>query len=201
MKRTIATIIAVFSAITMMAQTATEILDRSSSALSKAGGVNVSFTMNTDGSPVSGKLQLKGQKFVCDAAGRTSWFDGTTMWTYVHDNNEVNVTTPTADQVARMNPYAYLNIYKKGYTTSFGKNTSKCYEVKLAADGTKRTSFESVTILLDKKTYYPQSISFKSSKGSNTITVKSMKTGQSYGDATFKFDKSKHKGVEVVDLR
>lgn len=182
------------------AQDATKILDKTSATLKAAGDVKVGFTLDADGNATTGYIKLQGQKFVVNLGGTITWFDGKTMWNYVKKNEEVNVTTPSDAEVAKMNPYAFLTFYKNGYTAKMGNSTSKDYEVVLT--GTDSTPYKKVVLRINKSTNYPSYINTTSSKGVvTTINCNSVQKNQKYSDSTFKFNKKNYPNAEVVDLR
>lgn len=182
------------------AQDATAILDKTSAALKAAGNVKIAFSLSTDGGASDGYIKLRGQKFVVNVNGTTTWFDGTTMWSYVKQNDEVNVTTPTATEVAKMNPYSFLTFYKKGYTAKMGTSTSREHEVILTGNDTSH--YKKVVMRINKATNYPSYINMTSPKGLvTTISCNSLQKNQKYTDATFRFNKKNYPGAEVVDLR
>ncbi|MBQ0048390.1 MAG: hypothetical protein KBT33_12965 [Prevotellaceae bacterium] len=182
------------------AQDATRILDKSASTLKAAGNVKIGFTLSADGGSSVGYIKLQGQKFVVNMAGQITWFDGTTMWSYVKKNEEVNVTNPKPEEVAKMNPYAFLTFYKKGYQAKMGKGTAKEHEIVLTGDGS--SPYTKVVVRVNKSTNYPSYISMTSSKGATTsINCNSFMKGQKFTDNTFKFNKKNYPKAEVIDLR
>ena len=182
------------------AQDATKILDNSAATLRAAGNVKIGFTMEVDGGASTGYIKLQRQKFVINMGGTITWFDGKTMWTYVKANDEVNVTTPSADAVAKMNPYAFLSFYKKGYTAKMGKSTAKEHEVVLT--GKSGSPFKKVVVRINKSSKYPTVIKMTSSKDAvTTIRCNSFLKNQKYKDSTFQFNKKNYPNAEIVDLR
>ena len=188
------------AAVVMYAQNATKILDQSAATLRAAGNVKIGFTLEAEGGASTGYIKLQRQKFVINMGGSITWFDGKTMWTYVKANEEVNVSNPSADAVAKMNPYAFLSFYKKGYTAKMGKSSTKENEVVLT--GKQGSPFKKVVVRINKSTKYPSVITMTSSKGAvTTIRCNSFLKNQKYTTATFQFNKKNYPNVEVVDLR
>ncbi len=191
---------ALLVAVLLHAQNATSVLDKSAAALRAAGNVKIGFTLEVDGGASAGYIKLQRQKFVVNVGGSITWFDGKTMWTYVKANEEVNVTNPSADAVAKMNPYAFLSFYKKGYTVKMGKGTAKEHEVLLT--GKSGSPYTNVVVRINKSTQYPTFIKMTSSKGAvTTIRCNSFLKNQKYKDSTFQFNKKNYPDVEIVDLR
>lgn len=188
------------AAMVACAQNATQLLDKSAATLRAAGNVKIGFTLEAEGGASTGYIKLQKQKFVINMGGSITWFDGKTMWTYVKSNEEVNVTTPSADAVAKMNPYAFLSFYKKGYTAKMGKSTTKEHEMVLT--GKQGSPFKKVVVRINKSTRYPSVITMTSSKGDvTTIRCNSFLKNQKYTTATFQFNKKNYPNVEVIDLR
>ena len=191
---------ALLVAVLLHAQNATSVLDKSAATLRAAGNVKIGFTMELEGGTSTGYIKLQRQKFVVNVGGSITWFDGKTMWTYVKANEEVNVINPSADAVAKMNPYAFLSFYKKGYTVKMGKGTAKEHEVLLT--GKSGSPYTNVVVRINKSTQYPTFIKMTSSKGAvTTIRCNSFLKNQKYKDSTFQFNKKNYPDVEIVDLR
>lgn len=186
--------------VALYAQNATNILDNSAATMRAAGNVKIGFTLEADGGASTGYIKLQRQKFVINMGGTITWFDGKTMWTYVKANDEVNVITPSPDAVAKMNPYAFLSFYKKGYTAKLGKSTAKEHEVVLT--GKNGSPFKKVVVRINKSSKYPTVITMTSSKDAvTTIRCNSFLKNQKYKDSTFQFNKKNYPKAEVIDLR
>ena len=200
MKKMVFTLMAMVLAVMVQAQDATKILDESAATLKAAGNVKIGFAIEVEGGSSNGYIKLQGQKFVINMGGAISWFDGKTMWTYVKDNDEVNVTEPTAAEVAKMNPYSFLSFYKNGYTAKMGTGTAKAHEVVLT--GVEGSSFQKVVVRVNKSTHYPTSVRMTSTKGVETyIRCNSLQKNQKYKSSTFQFNKKDYPHVDVIDLR
>ena len=83
-------------------------LDKTAAAFEKAGGVQADFTVeafNKGGSlgKAIGNIKLKGEKFLLKTSETISWFDGKTQWSYLTQNDEVNIcllyTSDAADEL------------------------------------------------------------------------------------------------------
>lgn len=119
------------SGVRVLAQNATSILDKAASAYEDSNGLTAYFTMQTrsDVQKVSesfdGTIDIKGDKFVLKTPDMITWFDGTTQWSFVERNEEVNVSTPTGEELQATNPTLLLRSYEKGFTAKYkGESTS-----------------------------------------------------------------------------
>ena len=100
---------------------ARQLLDRVADTFRQAEGVEIAFEVRAPEGTSEGRIRLKGEKFRLDTEGITTWFDGRTQWTYLENSDEVNVSEPTAEELQSINPYAWLSLYKNGYTLKMGE--------------------------------------------------------------------------------
>lgn len=179
----------------------TDVLKKASAQVKKDGGVSVGFTISDGESSDTGTLQMLGKKFHSEMGGLLTWYDGKNLWSFVKENNEVNLTEPTRNELAKINPYYFLDFYEKGYSVTKGHSTSGYYEVVLTAQNAKAT-MSKILVRVGNSDYRPKYLKVTTNKGQQLeITVTSYKKGQKFGDATFRFDKKKYPKAEVIDLR
>jgi len=181
------------------ADNATKVLDKASETFKKAGGVKIGFSIDVAGQTSTGIIKLSGEKFCCTTGGNIAWFDGKTMWHYVKANEEVNVTNPSEKEITKINPYAFLNIYKKGYKCKVTKTTDKEYYITLS--GKKSSPYKTIEIHLDKISYQPSYVKMVTAKRATVIKVNSYLKNQNFTASDFTFSKKEYPGAEVVDLR
>ncbi|MDR0988069.1 MAG: hypothetical protein LBM06_01215 [Prevotellaceae bacterium] len=183
--------------------TARQTIDRAAGKLRQAGGVEATFTLSAtapDGQTgtSTGTLRMQGNRFVLDAADMHTWFDGHTQWTYVPDNNEVNLSTPNDEELQSINPYALLYLYQEGYDIRFGANR---YELVLKATDKKR-ELRTITLRLDARTWLPTHLSTRTRNDEQAeIEITSCRTAQHYPDSLFRFDAKQYPTAEIIDLR
>lgn len=177
---------------------AKKILDKAAAKVNLKSGTQMNFTIsgNKLGNQ-SGTITIKGNKFNARTSTAIVWFNGKTQWTYLKNNEEVNVSTPSAAQQAQMNPYTFVNIYKSGYTMSCEK-TASGNQVHLTAQGSNK-SIKEMYVLVDKD-YNIRQIKFKQSAGWVTISVSGIKKVNA-PDSSFTFNSKEFPNAEVIDLR
>ena len=112
------------------AQTAKSVLDKAAANITVKSGVQAKFKMTGSMGNTSGTIAIKGRKFHATTPQAIVWFDGKTQWTYMKNNDEVNVTTPTESQLQAINPYNFINLYKNGYDATLN-SSGKDYVVHL----------------------------------------------------------------------
>ena len=199
MKRLLLAIVAILTMSTTQAQTAQQVLDKCAALVSAPDGATANFAMTSaQYGNASGTISIKGQKFYMHSNATTMWFDGTTLWTYVAQNEEVNISTPTAQQLQSLNPYHFINLYKQGYTTTMTSSATS-YTVHLTAtDPQKKISEAFVTV--SKENYAQKEIKLLQGTKWTTFTVSGLKA-ERQDDAKFRFKSSDYPDAELIDLR
>lgn len=182
---------------------ARQLLDRVADTFRQAGGVEIAFEVRAPEGTSEGRIRFKGEKFRLDTEGITTWFDGRTQWTYLENSDEVNVSEPTAEELQSINPYAWLAVYKDGYTLKMGEQADQRLH-KVVMTATRRGSeLQCLILYVDKQTLRPTKLSLvrRGDREAAVVLVRSYRTGQTYDDALFAFDKRAYPTAEVIDLR
>ena len=186
---------------------AKKILDATAKKINGASGIEAvfkltSFVGNTEQGTGTGTILLKGKKYKLDAGGQITWFDGKTLWNYDADIQEVNVTTPTKQELQAMNPYSFVSLYKQGYNYKV-KNVKysgkDMYEVSLTAE---KAGAEIPEILVTiSKDYTPMCIRMRQGKNWTRINITSFSSNKKPGDNLFRFPASQYPDAEIIDMR
>ena len=180
------------------AQTAKSVLDKAASTVTMKEGVKADFKMTGSMGSTSGTIIIKGKKFHATTPQASIWFDGKTQWTYMKDNDEVNICNPTEAQLQAINPYNFLNLYKKGYDATLNSNGNS-HIVHLTAS-TASSKIKELFITVDKKTYHPTQVKLLQGKKWTIFDITNMKK-QSANDAEFCFNAKDFPHAEIIDLR
>ena len=189
---------ALITAMPASAQTAKEVLDKCAATVSVKKGAQASFTIKGNNMSTSGTIAIKGRKFHATTPQAIVWFDGKTQWTYIKKNDEVNVANPSESELAAINPYSFIYMYKKGYSYTMTKKGAS-YEVHLTASD-KQRSIQEMYLVINQKSYVPSQIRMKQKKGWTTIDIRNFKA-TALGDGTFRFNSKDFPSAEVIDLR
>ncbi|MBQ7421663.1 MAG: hypothetical protein IJV27_05960 [Prevotella sp.] len=187
-----------FSALSISAQTAKQILDKTASIVGRTGGASGNFRMTspTYGS-TSGIIAIKGKKFYANTAEAKVWFDGKTQWAYLKSTDEVSISTPTQAEQMAMNPYTFINIYKTGFKMNM-KTISGNYEIHLIAQNKKRTIQEMYITI--GKDYLPKSVKMRQGTSWTNIFISKF-LAKDQNDSIFKFNSKDCPNAEIIDLR
>ena len=181
-----------------MAQTAKSVLDKAAANITVKEGVKANFKMNGGIGNTSGTILIKGKKFHATTPKAIVWFDGKTMWTYLKDNEEVNVSNPTEAQLQTINPYNFINLYKSGYNSTLN-TTDNTYVVHLTSNA-KAQKIKELFITIDKKSYHPTQVKLLQGKSWTIFDITDLSKSK-IADSQFRFNAKDFPKAEVIDLR
>lgn len=199
MKKHFAIIMMLLLSVGAQAESAKRILDKAAATVSNPGGVQAHFQMiSKQFGTTEGDIAVKGRKFHATTPDATIWFDGKTQWTYMKGNDEVNISNPTEAQLQAINPYNFINIYKKGYKLE-AKKVEHFYEVHLIPTD-KNRKIQEMYIVVDETSYHPTHVKMKQKDKWSTIVISRLKTA-SLSDDLFKFNSKDFPQAEIIDLR
>lgn len=186
------------SLFTANAQSAKSVLDKAAASVTVASGVKANFRMTTTTGNTSGTIAIKGKKFYATTPQAKVWFDGKTQWTYLKNNDEVNVSNPTEAQLQAINPYNFINLYKNGYT--YTMNTAGTnYVIHLTSNSADR-KIKELFITVNKKSYEPMQVKMLQGKKWTTFDITSIKK-EKIADSQFRFNSKDFPKAEIIDLR
>ena len=181
-----------------MAQTAKSVLDKAAANITVKEGVKANFKMTGGIGNTSGTILIKGKKFHATTPKAIVWFDGKTMWTYMKDNEEVNVSTPTEAQLQAINPYNFINLYKNGYSSTLNE-TGNAYVVHLTSTAKER-KIKELFITVDKKSNHPTQVKLQQGKTWTIFEITNLSKSK-IADSEFRFNAKDFPKAEVIDLR
>jgi outer membrane lipoprotein-sorting protein len=181
-----------------IAQTAKSVLDKAAANITVKSGVQAKFKMTGSMGNTSGTIAIKGRKFHATTPQAIVWFDGKTQWTYMKNNDEVNVTTPTESQLQAINPYNFINLYKNGYDATLN-SSGKDYVVHLTAS-TKDKKIRELFITVNKSSNTPTQVKLLQGTKWTIFDISDLKK-QSVPDSQFRFNAKDFPQAEIIDLR
>ena len=198
MKRIGIIMVAALMSMGSFAQSAKAVLDKAAGTITAQSGVKANFKMTTANGSTSGTIAIKGKKFYATTPQAKVWFDGKTQWTYLKNNDEVNVSNPTEAQLQAINPYNFINIYKRGYTYTMNTAGSD-YVIHLMASNADR-KIKELFISVNKKTYQPKQVKMLQGKKWTTFDISNIKK-EKLADTQFRFNSKDFPKAEIIDLR
>ena len=198
MKKICFLITAMLMSVATYGQTAKSVLDKAAATVSAKEGIRANFRMSGTHGNTKGSIAVKGRKFYATTPQATVWFDGKTQWTYMKNNDEVNVANPTESQLQAINPYNFINLYKKGYNYTLNKSGND-YVVHLTASS-PQTKIKEMFISVDKKSYHPTQIKMLQGNKWTIFYITDLRK-EALPDSQFRFNAKDFPTAEVIDLR
>ncbi|MCM1504403.1 MAG: outer-membrane lipoprotein carrier protein LolA [Muribaculum sp.] len=198
----LAVCMSVFSAVGAGTESASTVLNRTTEAIQKAGGICATFTMTLDGHSSEGEIILYGDKFKISSSQMSVWYDGRTQWAYNPDIREVNITEPTPEELIETNPFVIISSFKNNYTSKLLDSPKGTYRVDLKPRQNAGQTVSRAILTIDTSTYLPVAIAVTIDGGQTmAIHIKSLSKGKNYPQSTFVFNKKTFPKAEIVDLR
>ena len=188
------------------------ILDKASAKIKSYKAVQAAFTLelqddqgNSQGIK-KGTILMKGNKYKVDLTGQEIFNDGKTNWTYDKSANEVTITKPDPTSNSLASPQTLLtNFYDKNFLYKMNgeqKLGGKIVQEIEMTPTDKTRNFHKIYLYIDKKSHLVSSFKILDKNGNRYIyTINNLNGKATISDASFVFDKTKHAGVEEVDLR
>ena len=189
---------------------AKDVLDATASRLTNEKGVQANFKAEIFNDGVSqgytmGTMSFMNNKFQMTTPDIISWYDGSTQWSNIKANEEVNVSTPTPEEQENMNPYVFVNLYKNGYKYKMKETELRgepCYEVTLTAKS-KKKNVHTLILNINKKDYSLMCVRMTDRQSGKwtRISIHDFKSGLTFGEDDFKFNAKDFPNAEIIDLR
>jgi outer membrane lipoprotein carrier protein len=189
---------------------AEKILDEMSKKYKEMEGFKANFSYELENKQykmnekAEGEISVKGSKYFLKIGSQEIINNGTTVWTYIKDANEVNISTYSPDP-EDITPDRIYTMYKKGY--KYILMADQTIDGKLASvidlEPTDRNAkINKIRLVVDKNTKQLRSWKIYENTGTvYTYYIKNFVPNQKFADSFFNFDKTKYPGVEVNDLR
>ena len=213
MKKMMYTLALAVMAVPAFAQTdakAKAVLDNLSKTVSSLKSLKTNFSLSlasANGKTKenrNGSLEMKGPKYHVSVGTQEIFCDGRTVWTYLKDAGEVQVTNYNASEQTISPTKLFTNFYDKEYTYRYvgtkTLNGKSCNVVELTPKAVKQ--FKKVELAVDAKANNLVGGTITEKNGTvYQYSVNGYVPNAPVSDAAFTFDTKKYKGVEVVDLR
>lgn len=186
-----------------------EVLDAMSAKYKAIPAFKASFaySLENPGSGIkentSGDITVKNGKFYLKMGEQEVINNGSTVWTYLKESNEVNISDyqPEEDAITPTNIYT---IYKKGYKYNYveqKKEAGQLFDIIDLTPENKNNQIYKIRLMVNRKDRTVKSFKTFEKNGNRYNYLITNFTPVEVDDKTFVFDQSKYKNVEVVDLR
>lgn len=185
------------------------VLDKVSNKFKSIAAIHAKFTQNIESpggktTTKTGEVFLKAGKFRIQFSDQIIYCDQQSVWTYLKDNNEVQVNDyePSQEDIT---PSNIFNIYESDFF--YIKQESEiisgvsCHVIDLAPKDKTRTYFK-IRLWIDSKTNIAKRVKIFDKNGYRYVyNINSVNTTIQLTDAFFKFNKADYPGVTVEDQR
>jgi len=167
------------------------------------------YSMENEADDISesqkGTLLLKGKKYRLEIAGQEIISDGKTVWTYLKDVGEVQISELEYDEGA-VSPTNIFTIYEEGFKYQFYKEEVQdgrsVQLINLYPINANEKSYHTIRLSIDKNKKQLIAIEIFGKEGNTyTYKIKKFATNLTVEDSHFTFKPSDHPDVEIIDLR
>ncbi len=204
-----------FSAFSSMAQQDPEakiILDRVAEKTKSYTSIQADFELIIDNhredkvSKTDGKIIIKGDKYYMESLGSKIYFDGTTLWTYQEEINEVIISLPDPENDDFVeNPSKIFEFYNRDFKYRLNGEIKLdegwMYSIDLFPNNLQQP-YSRFKVFIKKDTDELFQIIAVGKDGIDySASLFNTKYNASIGNESFIFRPEDHKGIEVVDMR
>ncbi len=168
------------------------VVDRAEQQISQAPSLTVNFRING----ADGRLVMCGECFTLEVPGMRTAFNGTTQWTLNEEDSELTITTPTAEEVAAINPLGFISTLRSQFTST----TLPDGRVRFTPVA-RGSEISEIVATFNQATSMPTIISMKAA-GNREMLIDAIKvTRGAKPIATSKFAIKPDKNIIITDLR
>ena len=177
-----------------------------------AVSINFIFTMDNAQEDISesseGQAWMKDDKYKVILMGVETYFNGKTLWSYMPDAEEVNLSTPEPGSKNTFDPSSLFTSYEDGYKIRYKNEVFEhnralhVIDLLPKTEDVKSSDFSRIRLKIDKdKKQIYQIIRYGKDGNDYTITLTRLNIEKNINENMFVYDKSKHPDVEIIDLR
>ncbi len=191
---------------------AKEILDRVAKKNKQYTSIQADFKLVIENrredqtSSSSGIIKMKGEKYYLESMGSKVFFNGTTLFTYMEDINEVTISEPDQDSDDIIeNPIMIFDFYNRDFkyhlVGEIKLDEGWMYEIDLFPNNLEQP-YSRFKIFIKRNSEELHMLKAVGKDGIDyTAFLNKMKYNEEFSESDFEFDPSKYKGIEVIDLR
>ena len=153
-----------------------------------------------------GTITMQGEKYRLNFMDTEVFFDGKTLWSYIKDANEVNISEPENDDSDILNnPQKLFTIYEKDFKYQLiSRNTEggtsnaivDLYPFELEKD------YSRIRLQINTSTFQLKSATIFGKDGSSySVSIFNFNTNIQVETNYFTFIEANYPGVEIIDMR
>ncbi len=176
----------------------------------KAFQADLAYTMNNKAEGIhesyKGKISVKGDMYRLEMKDQQIYNDGTTVWTYLPNLDEPEVTIDNNDpEGGDITPSSIFNIYKEGYKYLYLKSYTeggKTYDVVDLVPNNKDAQYYKIRLEIGAKDRLLRRFTMFDKEGSEyTYDITNFKQNVNLPDSYFRFDTSGLSEDQIIDIR
>jgi len=144
----------------------------------------------------NGTITIQGDAYKIVLPDQNITSDGKSVWTYMPDNEEVNIT----EDDGSMSPLKLVEMYKHN-KTSFSKS-DKGKGLRIIEITNSENKAEQITVIVDENKNEIQSFTITDNEGNkHVVTLKEYHYDKTLGKNFFTPTETDYNGAEIIDMR
>ena len=167
--------------------------------------ITITGAKNSKPQTKSGKVFMKGDKYYVSLSGQEIYCDNKTIWTYMKESNEVQISSFDPNENSFSPSKLFTNFYDKEYSYKYvGEQTVGGQKVDVIhlTPTNKSKQYTKVELMIDKsKNVVAGGKMYEKNGNVYQYTVTGYTPNPTIADQTFIFNTQNHPKVEVIDLR
>lgn len=169
--------------------------------LEKSSGTQVEFRYRTSQTDEAGTMYMRDGKYAIVTPSFTTIYNGTDMWSADSESKEVNVVTPSDDEMREANPLQVIIDAQRQYNASRSAGSNNLTLLTLKSKDSDAT-FKTVKVWLNESTNELKRVELLTDEGTVAVLyINSMKFNQNLPSGHFVFKADKFPKYKIIDLR
>ncbi|MDF1674020.1 MAG: outer membrane lipoprotein carrier protein LolA [Vicingaceae bacterium] len=150
----------------------------------------------------SGKIVIKGDKYVLSISGQDVISDGKSMWTILKESKEVQINEIDEEDEEAISPNKIFTLYEEGFKYKYVKEDKGMHIINLYPKAAAEKSFHRIALYINKAKNEMSKVKVYGKDGTiTTYSIKSFTPNTTIPETRFSFSKSKFPSYEIIDLR
>ena len=150
----------------------------------------------------SGKIELKGDKYILTISGQDVISDGSSMWTILKESKEVQINEIDEEDEDAISPNKIFTLYEEGFKYKYVKEDKGMHIINLYPKAAADKAYHRIVLYINKAKNEISKVKVYGKDGTTTTySIKSFTPNSTIPDTKFSFNKTKFPGYEIIDLR
>lgn len=214
MKKVLLSALILLTTLNLLAQgdpKAKSVLDNVSKKVKSLKSLKANFSITITGGKnakpqtKSGNVFMKGDKYYVSLSGQEIYCDTKTIWTYMKESNEVQISSFDPNENSFTPSKLFTNFYDKEYSYKYAgeqKMGGKTVDVIHLTPTNKSKQYTKVELMIDKaQSVVAGGKMYEKNGNVYQYTVTGYTPNPTLADNMFIFNQKKYPKVEVIDLR